>query len=89
MKDRKYQSESRLQDPNPEDRACRSQKPEWMTVLKTVRVFDGKKMCTLDTQTGSVPRTIMEEPELKAWEPTKMTTFRSLMMYNYNDLNIR
>ena len=30
MKDRKYQSESRLQGPNPEDRACRSQKPEWM-----------------------------------------------------------
>ena len=28
MKDRKYQSESRLQGPNPEDRACRSQKPE-------------------------------------------------------------
>ena len=28
MKDRKYQPESRLQGPNPEDRACRSQKPE-------------------------------------------------------------
>ena len=28
MKDRKYQSESRVQGPNPEDRACRSQKPE-------------------------------------------------------------
>ena len=55
---------------------------EWMTVLKTLRVFDEKKGCTLDTQAGSVPRTITEEPELKARELSKMTTFRSLIMYN-------
>ena len=46
---------------------------------KTVRVFDEKEMCTLDTQTGSVPRTITEKPELKARVLTKMTTLRSLI----------
>ena len=82
-KNRKYQSESRLQGPNPEDRASRSQKPEWMNdSTKTVRVFDEKNRCTLDTQAGSVSRTITEEPELKARELSKMTTFRSLIMYN-------
>ena len=59
------------------------------SVKKAVRVFDEKKMCTLDTHTGTVPRTITEEPELKARELSKMTTFRSLIMYNYNDLKIR
>ena len=59
------------------------------SVKKAVRVFDEKKMCTLDTQMGTVPRTITEEPELKARELSKMTTFRSLIMYNYNDLKIR
>ena len=45
---------------------------------KAVRVFDEKKGCTLDTQAGSVPRTITEEPELKARELSKMTTLQVL-----------
>ena len=41
-------------------------------------MFDEKKVCTLDTQAGSVPRTITEEPELKDRELTKIVNFNYL-----------